>query len=176
MLTIFELVYYFTIYSFIGWIFEFVYTSIKLKRLNDRGYLYGPFCPIYGFAALLMIICLAPVKTNLLIFFIACISFCTGLELFTGIILKKIFHKNLWDYSKRKYNFLGIICLKFSLIWGILSFVFMIFIHPMIESLMVLIPIYFINPITYIFLFFFIINFIIATYIRKKAMYKPLII
>ena len=138
--TIYEYLCFFMIYSFLGWVTEIIFQTIKEGHFINRGFLRGPVCPIYGFGLLLVIHFLEPLKSNLLILFIGSVIFTTLLELATGYVLEKIFSIRWWDYSKEKFNLNGYICLGFSIIWG-LACVFVInIIHPLIYTFVTFIP------------------------------------
>ena len=125
---------YFIIYSFLGWILESVYKTIYQKKLVNSGFLLGPVCPIYGVGTLILYFVLKGFKGN------AIIVFCLGFvvlsvwEYLVSIFLEKVFHTTYWDYSENKYNLHGRICLKNSCFWGILSIVFIYFVHPFIQK------------------------------------------
>ena len=125
---------YFTIYSFLGWVCESAYCSIGQKKLVNRGFLNGPFCPIYGFGALLVISILSPFVNNIPVLFIASIIVTSTLEYITSYVLEKIFHMSWWDYSTYKYNINGRVCLQNSLMFGLLSLFVMLVIHPAIDD------------------------------------------
>ena len=125
---------YFTIYSFLGWVCESTYCSIGQKKLVNRGFLNGPFCPIYGFGALLVISILSPFVNNIPVLFIASIIVTSTLEYITSYVLEKIFHMSWWDYSTYKYNINGRVCLQNSLMFGLLSLFVMLVIHPAIND------------------------------------------
>ena len=125
---------YFTIYSFLGWMCESTYCSIGQKKLVNRGFLNGPFCPIYGFGALLVISILSPFVNNIPVLFIASIIVTSTLEYITSYVLEKIFHMSWWDYSTYKYNINGRVCLQNSLMFGLLSLFVMLVIHPAIND------------------------------------------
>ena len=125
---------YFTIYSFLGWVCESTYCSIGQKKLVNRGFLNGPFCPIYGFGALLVISILSPFVNNIPVLFIASIIVTSTLEYITSYVLEKIFHMSWWDYSTYKYNINGRVCLQNSLMFGLLSLFVMLVIHPTIDD------------------------------------------
>lgn len=125
---------YFTIYSFLGWVCESTYCSIGRKKLVNRGFLNGPFCPIYGFGALLVISILSPFVNNIPVLFIASIIVTSTLEYITSYVLEKIFHMSWWDYSTYKYNINGRVCLQNSLMFGLLSLFVMLVIHPAIDD------------------------------------------
>lgn len=126
---------YFITYSFLGWIMESIFRSVCEKKLINTGFLRGPFCPIYGIGAVIMILFLKNFSNNLiLLFFISIIVF-TIWEYLVGVVLEKLFHTKYWDYSDNKFNFQGRICLMNSIFWGILGVVFIQYIHPFIESI-----------------------------------------
>ncbi len=102
----------FSIYSFLGWLMEVVNTLRVEKKFVNRGFLVGPFCPIYGFGVLLMTIMLKKYQNDIVATFIFSILICGILEYFTSFFLEKIFHARWWDYSNRKFNINGRICLE----------------------------------------------------------------
>ena len=147
----------FFIYSVIGWIIESTYVAIKEKKFTNRGFLIGPYCPIYGFGSLTMILYLEQYKDNLITVFLLAIILCSTLEYLTSFFMEKLFHARWWDYSNEKFNLNGRICGKNALLFG-LGGVFIIYIvHPIINKvilsinetlLLILIIIFFIVYIT----------------------------
>lgn len=127
-------IFYFILYSFLGWVLESVYKSILQKKLVNSGFLQGPFCPIYGLGAIAMIIFLGNLKGNIIITFILAFFILTLWEYIVAIYLEKVFKTKYWDYSKLKYNIQGRICLKNSIYWGILGVIFIEWIHPVVEA------------------------------------------
>ncbi len=121
---------YFLIYSFTGWIIETIYMSISLGHLVKRGFLIGPFCIVYGFSALALVYILYRVKQHITLVFILGSLISTIAELLAGLLLKYAFHIRLWNYSQQPYNFKGIICLRNSILWGILAVMIIYIIHP----------------------------------------------
>lgn len=118
---IFQIYFFFIICSFAGWVIESTFWSIKIKKISNSGFLYGPFIPIYGFGALS--IYLISKIIGFIIFPIQLLLFTllvTLLEYMTSFLLEKIFSIKLWDYSNEKFNLQGRICLKFSFFWLIL--------------------------------------------------------
>lgn len=134
MSTIAFLLIAFTFYSFLGWILETVYCSLIGKKFVYRGFLVGPVCPIYGFGALAVISILSPLEKYPLLVFFAAIILTSFVEYVTGYLLERMFNKTWWDYSHRKFNLHGRICLSFSLIWGVLSFLLIYLIAPPIAK------------------------------------------
>lgn len=132
-LIIFKLIMFFMIYSFFGWTLESILkTCIQRKPVNS-GFLYGPFCPIYGIGALIMLIFLKSFKDNIILLFIIGFIILSIWEYLVGVLLEKTFHTKYWDYSQNKFNFQGRICLMNSIFWGALGVVFIQYIHPFIS-------------------------------------------
>ena len=131
-----EIIMYFITYSFLGWGMESIFRSICEKKVINTGFLKGPFCPIYGVGAIIMLLFLKRFENNLVILFIISIVVLTIWEYLVGVLLEKLFHTKYWDYSKNKFNFQGRICLMNSIFWGILGVVFVKYIHPFIENLL----------------------------------------
>ena len=106
----------FIIYSFLGWLIEIIVCSISEKHFTPRGFLIGPYCPIYGFASIIMITLLNKYFNDPLIVFILSAIIASVLEYFTSYIMEKIFNARWWDYSDRKLNINGRICLENSVL------------------------------------------------------------
>ena len=130
-----KLVIYFIIYSFIGWILEVIYCLFTEKKLINRGFLIGPICPIYGCGVLLIVLLINGYVTDLLSIFLKSILICSILEYFTSYIMEKLFGARWWDYSNRKYNINGRICLETMLPFGILGSLVVLFIHPFFSNI-----------------------------------------
>ena len=131
----FEILTYFLIYSFLGWVIESIFRSIIEKKIINTGFLKGPICPIYGIGALIMSFVLDGLSNNLICLFIASMIILTIWEYIVGVFLEKTFHTKYWDYSDHKINFQGRICLTNSIYWGILGVVFVKYIHPFMQEI-----------------------------------------
>lgn len=138
--TIYEVIWIFMIYAVIGWCSEVAYAALDTGRFVNRGFLNGPYCPIYGCGILLVIVTLTPLKENLLILYIGSVFLTSLIEFITGYILEKVFHNKWWDYSDKPYNIKGYICLKFSLFWGFACTFIVLILHPIIFGVLKLIP------------------------------------
>lgn len=125
----------FFIYSFFGWIMESVRVSIAEKKWVDRGFLIGPVLPIYGWGVVLVTIFLKKYLDDVLVTFVMSIVICGLLEYFTSFFMEKIFKARWWDYSKRKYNINGRICLETMIPFGVLGCLVVYIIHPLIVNL-----------------------------------------
>lgn len=130
----------FTIYSLIGWTTETILCSIEAGKFINRGFLNGPFCPIYGVGGVIVAYLLFPLKDNLFILYIASVLITTTIEYLTGVALEVIFHTKYWDYSHLKFNFQGRICLQNSLGFGIMCVVGILYVHPFLLNLLLSIP------------------------------------
>ena len=141
---IFRLIVYFIIYAFIGWILESTYKTILQKKIINSGFLSGPFCPIYGFGALIMYISLKDLTNNIIVLFLFGMIVLSLFEYVVGLFLEIVFKTKYWDYSSYKFNIHGRVCLKNSIYWGILGIIFMRVIHPMVENSVKDIPVIYI--------------------------------
>lgn len=136
----YELVWIFIIYAFIGWCTEVSYAALDTGKFVNRGFLNGPYCPIYGCGVVIVVAALTPLQDNLLILFIGSFALTTALEFITGFLLEKVFHNKWWDYSNKPLNVKGYICLEFSVLWGLACTFIMKVIHPMIYKFITIIP------------------------------------
>ena len=126
----------FYLYSFAGWCWETLYVSI----LVNRGFMRGPFIPLYGSAGIMMLIISRPFYENIPLLYVAGCIGATALELLTGVVMEALFKVRYWTYSHKKFNFKGYICLESSLFWGIPTVVFTHFLQLPIEKMMFMIP------------------------------------
>lgn len=136
----YHILWFFMIYCFCGWVWESSFCSFKAKRLINRGFLMGPYIPIYGCGALLVYFTLYPYRDDLLIVYIGGVIFPTILEFLTSWIMEKLFAATWWDYSNEKFNIQGRICLKVSLFWGFFSVIMVEILHPLVLMLIDKIP------------------------------------
>lgn len=138
--TIWEWFAFFIIYCMVGWIVESVFVSFQHKKFVNRGFLHGPFLPIYGFGAVIILLSTIHVRQNFFLIFLFGMLGATLLEYITGYIMDTIFHVKYWDYSDTPFNLNGYICLKCSLAWGVYSIFLTGFIHKPIENIVLSIP------------------------------------
>ncbi|MBR5040048.1 MAG: putative ABC transporter permease [Clostridiales bacterium] len=120
----------FFIYAFIGWVVEVVYYGLDEGRFINRGFLNGPLCPVYGIGFYGVILLLERLSNNFFLLFFGSMIICTFVEFWAGFILYRIFKLRWWDYRDEKYNFMGFICPKFSLYWGIACSLGIFVLHP----------------------------------------------
>ena len=136
----YELVWIFIIYAFLVWCTEVAYAALDTGKFVNRGFLNGPYCPIYGCGIVIVVAVLTPLKHNLLILFAGSMLLTTVLEYVTGFLLEKVFHNKWWDYSDKPFNIKGYICLKFSVYWGLACTFVMDIVHPVIYGVITRIP------------------------------------
>ena len=142
---------FFFIYCFLGWCWESCYVSAKKRQWVNRGFMKGPFLPIYGFGALSVLIATLPVRPFPVLVYVFGMIGATALELVTGICMEKLFHVRYWDYSNQKFNFKGYICLTSSIAWGAFSLAMIYGFHKPIEKLVLSIPFVWLDTYFYIF-------------------------
>jgi len=135
----------FFIYSFLGWIIETIACSFWAKKLVlNRGFLIGPYIPIYGTAAVLMTVFLREYQNDLFTLFCMSSVYASILEYFTSYWMEKVYHARWWDYTDHKFHLNGRICLENSLLFGLLGVVVILFVNPWIEKfLQLFIPYHF---------------------------------
>ena len=112
--TVVQWLFFFYFYCFFGWCFESTYVSLKSKRPVNRGFMRGPFLPLYGSGGIMMLLVSRPFQDNLVMVFIAGCVGATVLEYVTGVVMEALFKVRYWDYSNQKFNFQGHICLSSS--------------------------------------------------------------
>ncbi len=128
-----QLFFYFISFSFLGFLLETVYRSIITKRLVDPGFFFGPYCPIYGFGLIAILIFLVPLKGGVWLFIPAAFIFTSTLEYITSYLLEKLLGIRLWDYRDKKMNLNGRVSLEFSIYWTVLAYIFIYFIYPVFQ-------------------------------------------
>ncbi len=122
------------IYSVGGWIYETVICSIEARRLVPRGFLNGPYCPIYGFGVLFDVLVIGRIKSAALLFLFGALLD-TLLEYVTSYVMEKLFGARWWDYSNYRFNINGRVCLLGAIVFGIFSMLVIKFVHPAVVGL-----------------------------------------
>ena len=153
----------FMMYSFAGWVMETLWVSWCNKRLVDRGFLIGPYCPIYGFGALLIIILLNKFSYNPCILFIMTTILCGVLEYFSSWCMEKLFKARWWDYSDKKFNLKGRICLRNLIAFGIMGIIVTYYINPYVEIWISYLNKSELNAISLVLWTIFIMDFVVST-------------
>lgn len=136
----------FIIFSFLGWIWESIYCTIQSRAWANRGFLFGPICPIYGFGSIVGLVLYDLAVLNILptlswwhIFLIGFIVSML-LEYPTSWILEKSFHARWWDYTKIPWNINGRTSVPTSIAFGLASILIMKFIMPFADNMLKFFP------------------------------------
>ena len=125
---------YFFIFAVFGWIMETIYSYIVLGHFTQRGFLYGPLCPIYGYGALIMILFLNRYrKSPLKLFFYSAIIF-TTIEYIVSYALEALFNMYFWDYTHDFFNLNGRVAIFYSFAWGNIALIFNSYIYPFLKK------------------------------------------
>lgn len=151
--------FFFYFYCLFGWVFESTYVSVKKKRFVNRGFMRGPFLPLYGSGAIMMLLVSAPFQDNLVFVYVAGCIGATVLEYVTGVVMEALFKVRYWDYSNQPFNFQGHICLGSSLAWGVLTVFMTQFLHKSVERFVLWVPISVLAPVTYIITIAIVVDF-----------------
>ncbi len=127
------LIFYFTVYSFLGWLLENSYNLLTKREFFKPNFLFGPFKPMYGITPVLLVYLISP-ETNGGVVILLCFFIPTFVEYLTGALLQKLFNRKWWDYTDTPLQLHGHICVPFSLSWMVLSLLCIKWIHPAIVS------------------------------------------
>lgn len=125
----------FILYSFLGWCMETTLISIQNKRFINRGFLLGPYCPIYGFGSLFIVLVLGKWAYNPVVLFLTAVIGCGAIEYATSWVMEVVFKARWWDYSNCKFNLNGRICLRNLLAFGILGLIVYYVLNPFFLNL-----------------------------------------
>ena len=158
----------FMLYSIAGWIMEVIPVGIEKKKFINRGFFIGPYCPIYGFSAVMMILLLGRYHDDPFALFILSLVACTFFEYVTSFIMEKLFKARWWDYSDKTLNINGRVCLENSVIFGLLGCALIIIVNPFITNILSNVPDNVIDIFSSILLVLFIIDNIFSFNIISK--------
>ena len=161
MLIIAKYFIWFVFYSMLGWFWETTLYFISKRKFIDKSFLKGPFCPVYGIGAVLLIILLGSVK-NIFILFAAGALISIMVEYISTYYLEVFFRHKEWDYSKRRFNLYGRVCLLGAFIFGLFAVLLVRLIHPVINFITGCIPPYLLMISAFILLLVQIIDFYIT--------------
>lgn len=164
--------YIFIIYSFLGWLMEVLLVSFQQRKITARGFLIGPWCPIYGFGALFVTLLLKKYYEDPIVLFIMSFLLGTILEYITSYLMEKMFKARWWDYTNHKFHINGRVSLTTSLGFGLLGVILVYVFNPFFLKIISNIPNILFNTVMIIILLIFvsdvIISFKIITNIKKE--------
>ena len=109
---------------------EVIVKFVEYTRFVNRGFLIGPYCPIYGMGGLSVTFFLSGYKDKPILLFILSLIFATVIEYSTSYVMEKVFHARWWDYSNDKFNINGRVCLATMIPFGILSLAVIYLMNP----------------------------------------------
>lgn len=138
--SIIQWLFFFYFYCFVGWCIESTHVSIRTRKLTNRGFMRGPFLPLYGSGAIMMLVVSMPFRDSIVLTYLAGCVGATILEYITGVTMEALFKVRYWDYSNQKFNFQGHICLGTTFAWGLLTILMTEIVHVPVEKLMLSIP------------------------------------
>ena len=150
------------IYSFLGWCCESIYCSLGRGEWINRGFLTGPFCPIYGVGAVVTLGFLKFLPKSVLVVFVGGMLITSTLEYFTSWLMEKLFNARWWDYSKRPFNIKGRVCLLNSTLFGLLCLFLSFDLNPRIEALLAAFSMDFKWGFLVAFFLYFVADFVLA--------------
>lgn len=132
---VYHLIAAFIIYSILGWFVESAYMSFCNHRLTNRGFAKGPFCPIYGFGAVIGYLVLNPLSGHYVTLYLTGAFLATTFEYLVGIMMQKLLGEVWWDYTEKPMNYKGIICLESTIAWGFYAVIITMFLHKRVLHL-----------------------------------------
>ena len=132
---VYHLIAAFIIYSVLGWFVESAYMSFCNHRLTNRGFAKGPFCPIYGFGAVIGYLVLNPLSGHYVTLYLTGAFLATTFEYLVGIMMQKFLGEVWWDYTEKPMNYKGIICLESTIAWGFYAIIITMFLHERVLHL-----------------------------------------
>ncbi len=160
--SIIEWLVFFFLYCFFGWIFESTFVSLKSRKFVNRGFMRGPFLPIYGSGAIMMLVVSMPFQDNIFLTYIAGCIGATALELVTGELMEALFKVRYWDYSNQKFNYKGHICLSSTVAWGFLTILMTEFLHKGVERIIFILPPAAVTALTVATSFYIVVDFTLS--------------
>ena len=131
---LYHLVACFFLFSIIGWVVESIYMSFCNKKLTNRGFMTGPFCPIYGFGATVGYILLHPFADNIIALYIVGALLATAFEFVVAKLMLRLFGEVWWDYNDKFCNYKGVVCLESTLAWGLYAVIIITFLFDKVMS------------------------------------------
>ncbi len=158
----FQWLFFFYFYCFCGWCFESAYVSLKAGKPVNRGFMRGPFLPLYGSGAIMMLVVSMPFQDNVLLTYLAGVLGATALEYVTGVTMEALFKVRYWDYSKQRFNFQGHICLSSSIAWGFLTILMTRVVHRPVEQFVLSISGSILAPVTLALTLYIVVDFTLS--------------
>ena len=131
---VYHIVQWFLMYSLLGWFVESVYMSFCNRKVTNRGFMFSPFCPIYGFGAVIGYFLLRPLATDYIKLYFAGAILATMFEFFVAKLMQRLFGEVWWDYNDKPLNYKGILCAESSVAWGFYAIFLFAFVHKFVDG------------------------------------------
>ena len=151
----------FIVYSLLGWLVESIYMSFCNRKLTNRGFAKSPFCPIYGFGAVIGYLILRPFRFNYVLLYVIAAVSATTFEFLVGKMMIRLFGELWWDYNEKPFNYKGIICLESTVAWGFYGVGIVAFVNEWVYGLIDRVPIHMGVRLIYIIMLIVTIDYII---------------
>lgn len=164
----YHVILWFITYSMLGWLVESMYMSVCNRKLTNRGFAKGPYCPIYGVGALTVFFILRPYADNAILLFFMGSALATSIEIVTAVIMKRMFGGIWWDYADKPFNYRGVICLESSIAWGFYTIFLFLFLQNIVTAMVNVVPVLIGRTIGSVLLVIFAADFLNVLYKEKK--------
>ena len=167
-MTISQYICLFFCYAILGWIMEVVSGLIQNKKFVNRGFMVGPYCPIYGAGGTAITVFLSGYKENPFVLFCVCIVICGVLEYLTSYIMEKIFKARWWDYTRKKFNINGRVCLETIVPFGILGCIIIYVLNPFVLKCIAHFPEQIFSNTMWVLVGIFTVDFIVSFFVISR--------
>ena len=162
---------YFSLFSIIGYIIEVVLCSITQRRMANRGFLFGPYLPIYGFGGILIMLTTTETRDNFALTFLISMAVCSALEYMTSLIMEKLFNVRWWDYKGERFNLHGRICMRNSLAFGIGGCILIYSALPVVDNIIDILSNTWQTILAVVMMVIFGLDTLISSYANSKVKY-----
>ena len=169
-MTIYHMINWFFLFSFLGYLLECLVLSLEHRQpVMDRGFCHGPFCIIYGFGAVGAYLLLRPFAGNPAALFAASLVMATSMEIVTAELMIRLFGAFWWDYSKKPFNYRGMICLESSIGWGVLGILFFRFLDGFAHDMVAMVPDFYEAKLAVALVMFYLLDFSYCMWLRLNG-------
>lgn len=164
----YHVIHWFLVYSILGWMVESIYMSFCNGHITNRGFVTGPFCPIYGVGALSVYFLLQPFQESYFKLYIMGAIIATALEFLVAHLMQRIFGEVWWDYKDKPFNYKGILCLESTIAWGFYTVFLFLFLHKLVERIVNSYSVSWGERMALVVIFLFLLDFTLNMYRAKK--------
>ena len=129
----YRIIFSFVVYSILGWFVESCYMSLCNRKLTNRGFAKSPFCPIYGFGAVMGLFILSLFEGHYIKLYLCSAVMATLFEFLVGKVMLRLFGMLWWDYTQKPFNYKGIICIESTVAWGFYGIIVVKFLNDLVQ-------------------------------------------